>query len=96
MDRINRRRFFGCFTGMVSATAIAGIVASEANAGEYTYEYYRDVYGNGNWSWSEHGYSSFQQADQGARMACRLGTKVTYLGKFDSRGNLVERRILHC
>jgi hypothetical protein len=71
----------------------AGLTAAVES---YHYEYYRDVYGNGNWGWSSHGYTSFQSAKSEALRACKIGTRVRYIGKFDSNGNLIEQWVFRC
>jgi hypothetical protein len=69
------------------ATPLLAGPTAPANANAYVrYEYYRDVYGYGNWGWSDHNYRTYADAVLGARQAANLGTKVKYIGQFSWNG----------
>jgi len=84
------RKWFG--TLIIAAMALLAS-AAEATAG---WEYYRDVYGDGRWSWSRHNYPSQQRAMQEAGVSCRIGTRVTFIGYFDARGRMLVRIPYRC
>lgn len=96
MQQIHRRQFFIQTAAGVSAVLVVGVGMPEANAAGNRYEYYRDVYGNGQWGWSSHNYPTMQRAQEEARRACNVGTKVRFIGQFDRRGKLVQRWNYRC
>lgn len=85
----------GC-GGALALIFLGGSTGASGATATFDYEYYRDVYGNGKWGWSKHGYPNYTRAVDEASRACRVGTNVRYIGKFDGRGNLVQRWDYRC
>ncbi len=71
-------------SGMLALALVVVVQLSEqvAEAQSNCFGFYQDVYGDGRWSWSSHTYPTYARAEEEAKRACMIGTKVSHIGNY--------------